>query len=73
MTDAWDACSYCGGAVDRLNVDERCQFTNSDDYLCGKPAHLRCVEVAARESGLHAEKALCREHLHGGQWTRPRK
>ena len=55
MTDAWDACSYCGVAI----------------YLCGKPAHRRCVDAAARDAGLHADKALCREHLHGGQWTRP--
>ena len=69
--DPWFECSFCAAAVESESASERCQFTNSDDYLCGKPAHAGCVEEAAREAGLQAEKVLCRQHLRSGQWTRP--
>ena len=67
----WHACSYCGAQVGQPAVDELCQFSNSDDYLCGKPAHARCAQAAASAAGLHAERVLCRDHLRAGQWTRP--
>jgi hypothetical protein len=70
--DEWYACSYCDVTVDRRTVEERCGFMNSDNHLCGKPAHAGCAEAAAEETGLLIETVLCRKHLLGGQRTRPR-